>query len=192
MAHLAVIALALGLSMDTAAVALSVGFGARALRLGDALRMAATFGAFHMGMPLLGVLVGQAAARWVAAIDHWIAFAMLAFIGGKMLWEARERRLAQRNGATPPAAADPFRLGALLTLATATSVDSLGAGFSLPLLGVPIPLAVSIIGGVPFVVTLASLYVGRRFGARFGATLDAIGGLVLLAIGLAIVAQHAG
>jgi putative Mn2+ efflux pump MntP len=188
----AVFALALGLSMDTAAVALSVGFGARDLKLAQALRMSAIFAAFHAGMPLLGVLVGQAAARWVSAVDHWIAFALLALIGGKMLWEARARRISRRDGTPLPTPSDPFHPGKLVTLATATSIDALGAGFSLPLLGVAIPLAAGVLGVVPFVVTLSSLYVGRRFGARFGAALDALGGLVLIAIGVAIVLQHAG
>ncbi len=192
MALFAVFALALGLSMDTAAVALSVGFGARDLKLAQALRMSAIFAAFHAGMPLLGVLVGQAAARWVSAIDHWIAFALLALIGGKMLWEARARHVSRRDGTPLPTPSDPFHAGRLVTLATATSIDALGAGFSLPLLGVAIPLAAGVLGVVPFVVTLSSLYVGRRFGSRFGAALDALGGLVLIAIGIGIVLQHAG
>lgn len=184
------VVLALGLSMDTAAVALSVGFGAPSLALRRALLMAGTFGAFHVAMPLVGVWIGTAAMRWVSAVDHWIAFGLLAFLGGKMLWEAFERRRVRLRGDDVVIPADPFQLGAVLTLAFATSLDSLGAGFSLPLLGVPVPLAVAIIGAVPFVVTLTSLYVGRRFGARFGATLDAVGGLVLIAIGVSIVLQH--
>jgi putative Mn2+ efflux pump MntP len=186
----AVIALALGLSMDTAAVALSVGFGSPRLSLRRALLMACTFGAFHVVMPLLGVLIGTAAARWVSAIDHWIAFGLLVFVGGKMLWEALERRRARLRGDRPEARPDAFHFGALLTLAFATSVDSLGAGFSLPLLGVHIALAVSIVGAVTFTVTLCSLYVGKRSGERFGATLDAIGGLVLIVIGAMILVQH--
>jgi putative Mn2+ efflux pump MntP len=187
---LSVVVLALGLSMDTAAVALSVGFGARALTFRGALRMAATFGAFHVVMPLIGLGLGEAAVRWVAALDHWLAFALLAFVGGKMLWEAHQHRRERLRGEPPAPPPDIGRFGALLTLAFATSVDSLGAGFSLPLLGVPLPAAVAIIGAVPFLVTLSSLYVGRRFGARFGATLDAIGGIVLIAIGVSIVVQH--
>ena len=189
---LAVVALALGLSMDTAAVALSVGFGSPALTLRRALMMAGTFGAFHVVMPLVGVLAGTAAMRWVSALDLWIAFAVLAFVGGKMIWEAYERRRDRLRGEPPPPVPDAFHFGALLTLAFATSLDSLGAGFSLPLLGVPLPIAVAIIGAVPFLVTLTSLYVGRRFGARFGATLDALGGVVLIVIGIGIALQHLG
>lgn len=191
MALLAVFALALGLSMDTAAVALSVGFGARDLKVAQALRMASIFAFFHMGMPLLGVLLGQAAARWFSTIDHWIAFALLALIGCKMLWEAHARHVSRRDGTPLPSTSDPFHPGTLFTLATATSIDALGAGFTLPLLGVAIPLAATILGVVPFAVTFVSLYAGRRFGERFGAALDTLGGLVLVAIGVAIVLQHA-
>ena len=187
-----VVALALGLSMDTAAVALSVGFSSRTLTLPRAFAMAAIFGAFHVLMPLLGVWIGAAAMRWVSAIDHWIAFALLAFVGGKMLWEANTRRRMRLRGEVLPVPPDVFRFGALTTLAFATSLDALGAGFSLPLLGVPILAAVATIGAVPFLVTLSALYLGRRFGARLDAALDAVGGLVLIAIGVGVLVQHLG
>jgi len=187
---LTVFVLALGLSMDTAAIALSVGLSPRALTVPRALLMAATFGVAHIVMPVLGIVIGAAALRWVSAIDHWIAFALLSFVGGKMLWEANERRRARLRGDAAEAPPDVFHFAALLTLALATSIDSLGAGFSLPLLGVPLIAAVTIIGSVTFAVTLAGLYIGRRSGARFGATLDAVGGLVLIAIGVSIVVQH--
>jgi len=187
---LTVFVLALGLSMDTAAIALSVGLTPRALTVPRALLMAATFGVAHIVMPLLGIAIGAAALRWVSAIDHWIALALLSFVGGKMLWEAYDRRRARLRGDAAEAPPDVFHFGALLTLAIATSLDALGAGFSLPLLGVPLVAAVAIIGSVTFAVTLAGLYVGRRSGARFGATLDAVGGLVLIAIGVSIVVQH--
>lgn len=187
---LTVIVLALGLSMDTAAIALSVGLSQRLLSVPRALTMAATFGVAHIVMPLLGVAIGAAALRWVSAIDHWIAFALLSFVGCKMLWEAYQRRRARLRADAEQALPDVFHFGALLTLALATSIDSLGAGFSLPLLDVPLVAAVAVIGGVTFAVTLAGLYVGRRSGARFGATLDAIGGLTLIAIGVSIVVEH--
>lgn len=182
--------LGLALSLDTAAVALSVGFATPGLRGRQALRMASVFFAFHVAMPLVGYVVGAAALRWVQAVDHWIAAGLLALVGGKMLHEAWERRQARRRSEAPEVPPDTFAWRPLLALALATSLDALGAGFTLHLLPVPVGVALLALGGTPFVVTLAALRLGRTLGDRFGAALDALGGLTLLGLAARLLVEH--
>ena len=122
----------------------------------------------------------------MAAWDHWIAFTLLAAIGGKMLWEAREGQ---------PAAAlaherDHFGFMVMLLLAIATSVDALAVGITLPMLNAPFLLSLATIGVTTAALSVLALFAGRRFGAALGQRLDAVGGLVLIGIGTKILVEH--
>jgi putative Mn2+ efflux pump MntP len=186
MSFLAVLWIAFGLAMDATAVAAARGLTVARVRVIDALRIALLFGGFQALMPAIGWLVGARVGASVAAWDHWIAFVVLAGLGGKMLWEAL------RGGPDEAAAemGDPFRVALLLPLAIATSLDALAAGFTLPMLSAPFALSLVTIGVVTAVLSAAGLYLGRRLGATLGKRLDAVGGVALIAMGTKILVEH--
>jgi putative Mn2+ efflux pump MntP len=177
---------ALGLAMDSTAVAASRGLAARRILPRDVALVALCFGGFQALMPLLGWLVGARVGEQLSAVDHWIAFALLGGIGGKMLWEAR-------GGADEPrldASNDLFAFHVLCGLGLATSIDALAVGFTLPLLGAPLLVSLATIGLTTAVLSAAGLFAGRRFGALLGRRLDALGGIVLIGLGIKILVEH--
>lgn len=181
------LALALGLSLDAFAVALSIGISLRSpvRTLGAALKTGLAFGGFQALMPLVGYLAGLSVARleWVKAWDHWIAFGLLAGLGVKMVYEARflpDRALAE----------DPTIGLTLLGLALATSLDALAGGFSLAMLRVPIAGPALAIGLTAMALSMLGVWLGRRAGDRFGARFESLGGFVLMAIGTKILIEH--
>ena len=180
---LTIILLAVGLAMDAFAVSVVTGSIYRELQIKHALRMALFFGAFQAVMPIIGSLAGLGLKQYIAAYDHWIAFGLLAFVGGKMILEAFEIKSAEKN-------LDPSNLLILLTLSVATSIDALAVGFTLSLVVTSLVLAVSVIGLVTFGLSYLGVSVGKRFGHFFEAKLEVFGGLVLIGIGVKILIQH--
>ncbi len=185
------IAVALGLSMDAFAVAICKGLCMKRLRWRQALVIAAFFGVFQAGMPLVGWALGTTFADVITPIDHWIAFVLLAFIGGKMLWDGLHED-DEDPAASCPAEGTPLDLRELTLLAIATSIDALAVGITFAFLAVPIGPAVTIIGLVTFGLSLIGVVVGHRFGARFGKPATIAGGVVLILIGLKILLEHLG
>lgn len=177
--------LALGLSMDCAAVAAAKGLSVRRLSAGDVFKMSATFGGFQMLMPVLGFLLGASLGPLVERWDHWIAFVLLAGIGLKMLYEASVREEEEEAEETKP-----FRWSVLLGLALATSVDAFAAGVVLPVMRAPLLASVFTIGATAAGLTLFGLWAGRRFGALLGRRLDALGGVVLLGLSVKTLLEH--
>ena len=175
---------AVGLSMDACAVAISRGLGAQHASWRRAATMGAVFGLFQGVMPCIGFALGVGARDAIAAFDHWVAFILLAAIGGKMLWEARLATTAQPAGWPS--------LGALLLLGLATSVDALAAGFSLATLEVPLLLSAGLIGGITFVLSTLCAHFGRHLGAGAGRAADVFGGLLLIGLGVWILVGHLG
>lgn len=187
MSFAAIFVLAVGLSMDSMAVAAARGLVAPHFRARQVVLVGALFGGFQALMPLLGWLAGSRIGPLVEAWDHWIAFGLLSALGGKMLWEAR--------GAPdddPAPAGDPFALGGLLLLAVATSIDALAVGITLPMLGAPLGLSLVTIGATTAVLSALGLFAGRRFGAALGRRFDVVGGLVLIGLGVKILGEHLG
>jgi manganese efflux pump family protein len=174
---MAALLLALALAMDATAVAAArsvAGMGRR-----DGLRLALSFGAFQSGMSGLGWALGASAARWIESWDHWVAFGLLALIGGRMLVEAL-RGEPEEEARTN----EPLGLHTLLMLSVATSIDALAAGVTLPLLEISGAVAIALIGLVTFVLSLVGAAGGRLIGERGGRLLEALGGLVLIALGV--------
>ena len=186
---LSLVLLALGLSMDATAVAMTSGFTAPRVRLRDALLLALFFGVSQGVMPIIGWAAGSHFAASIQAWDHWVAFVLLGGIGAKMLYDAI-RTEGEDAASTPARTADPFHLRMLVLLALATSIDALVAGLTLPLLEVPPLMAALFIGLTTFVLSLAGVEVGRRFGDRLGQRLDLIGGLVLIGLGFKTLLEH--
>lgn len=184
MSFVGVVVLALGLAMDATAVAATRGALARRIEARHVVLIAVLFGGFQALMPMLGWVLGANIGPLVERWGHWIAFALLAMIGAKMLWDARRTDLAAH------AMGDPFRLLVLCGLAVATSIDAFAVGITLPMLGVSMVSAVVTIGVVTAIASIGGLYAGRRFGAVLGRRCDAVGGIVLIALGTKILVEH--
>lgn len=157
---ISVIVIAIGLSMDAFAVAVSGGIALNRLRLKDALKIALCFGIFQAGMPLIGWFAGSYFAEYVMDFDHWIAFGLLFFIGGKMIWEALKEEEQHDAG-------EFSRLSNLLILGIATSIDALAVGinFAFSYRGTQVLLPVCCIGITTFGISLIGVYFGRKFGS---------------------------
>lgn len=178
------------LAMDAFAVSVSSGICIAGLTFRYALRTAFAFGLFQFLMPLAGYAAGSAFASVIRTWDHWVAFALLLAVGGKMLYEAltskdeascTEEELKKKNVLNPRV---------LLVLAVATSIDALAVGVSYSLIGAPIWLASGIIGVITFALCLIGCEFGKRLGARFERGAEVLGGVVLVGIALKILVSH--
>ena len=175
--------LALALASDAFAVALCQGAIAKPRPWRQALRIGAAFGIAQAVAPLLGWGFGVAFAGLIESVDHWIAFVLLALVGGKMLIEGA------RND--PPGEESKSASGkALFLLAVATSIDAAAAGFTLPTIGVGILLSVAVIGGVTFVLSATGVWIGRISRQALGSRAEILGGLVLIGLGVKILFEH--
>ncbi|MDY0355778.1 MAG: manganese efflux pump MntP family protein [Sedimentisphaerales bacterium] len=178
-----VLFIALGLAMDAFAVSIVAGSVYRQLRVRHALRMALFFGAFQAAMPLIGSLAGLGLKTYISPYDHWIAFGLLAFVGGKMIYEAFAIESAEKN-------LDPSNLMVLLALSIATSIDALAVGVTLSLLTRSVAFAVVVIGLITFGLSYVGVVIGKRFGHFCESRIEVLGGLVLIAIGVRILLAH--
>lgn len=189
-----ILLLAVGLAMDAVAVAAARGIAAPIFRLREALVIGVFFGVFQGGMPVLGwqlgALLGPLVERW----DHWIAFALLVGLGSKMLVESWKESREPDGGAPAPAAErrSELRLGTLIALSVATSIDAFAVGITLPMLGAPLLLAVVTIGVTTAVLSAGGFAAGRRFGDVLGRRVDIAGGLALIVLGTKILLEHLG
>ena len=176
--------LALGLAMDAFAVSVCKGLALPRIDLKKALAAGLWFGGFQALMPLLGFLLGSRFASYIADFDHWIAFILLALIGGNMIREALS--------GDEEAADASFGVRAMLPLAVATSIDALAVGLTFAFLSVRVLPAVTLIGAVTLVLSMAGVKLGNLFGARFRGKAEFAGGLILILLGLKILLQHLG
>jgi putative Mn2+ efflux pump MntP len=183
MSLVAILVLALSLSADAFAAALTKGTLLDRPRLGEALRSGAIFGSVEGITPVIGWAAGLAASTFIAAIDHWIAFGLLGAIGAKMIWEALRRPEGApkmtRNGFWP-----------LLVTAVGTSMDALVIGVTLAFLNADIVVVALAIGCASFVMTTIGVMIGQVVGAKLGRFAEALGGVGLIAIGTLILIEH--
>jgi putative Mn2+ efflux pump MntP len=180
---------AVGLSMDAFAVSVSSGICIKDLRFRHALRASLSFGLFQFLMPIAGWLLGGTFRTHIQRFDHWIAFGLLAFVGGKMALESFEIE--------DPASCDDEQARksildpkTLLVLSVATSIDALAVGLSYSMLNEPILLPSTIIGLVTFALCLVGTEFGKRIGAKLERWAELAGGVVLVGIGLKIAIEH--
>ena len=176
--------IAVGLGMDALSVAIGIGAAARTITPGSVLRLAASFGLFQFAMPLAGWLAGRTVADSIGRYDHWVAFLLLALVGGKMIRDSFRHEKERTH------ASDPTRGMTLLVLSVATSIDAFAVGLSFAFLKAPIVHAGVIIGIVCFLMTAAGMVFGRKLGKLFGKKAELAGGLVLLGIGIKILWDH--
>ncbi len=180
---ISLLGIAVALAMDAFAVALAAGLTIDPLTGRQVFRLGFHFGLFQAGMPVLGWLAGLSVQRWIASYDHWLAFALLSLIGGRMIYEAL-------RGGEERTKDDPTRGWSLVLLSVATSIDALAVGLSLAMLGLSIWLPAAVIGGVCVIFTVTGMLLGRRISSLWGTRVEIFGGLVLIAIGIKIVLQH--
>lgn len=175
--------IAVGLAMDAFAVAVSGGATVREDRIRYALIVGALLGGFQAGMPVLGWLGGVSLASFIGAYDHWIAFLLLALIGGKMIVEA-----VRGDGETVQFAAGST--ATLLLLAIATSIDALAVGVTFAVLDTPILWPAVTVGVVTFVLSAAGVLIGSSFKRIPGRKVEILGGVILIGLGLRILLDH--
>jgi putative Mn2+ efflux pump MntP len=180
---LEVILLALSMAMDAFAVCLAVGALREAQGPRPAFRLSFHFGLFQFLMPVVGWLAGETIEPQIRDYDHWVAFALLAFVGMRMFYSARR---GEREGHHK----DPSRGWTLILLSIAVSIDALAVGLSLGVLGILVWYPAIFIGVVTSVLALLGLRLGNSFGRRFGRFVEVLGGMVLMGIGLRILMSH--
>ncbi len=178
-----IIVIAVGLAMDAFVVSIVSGGAYRQLHVKHALRMALFFGAFQAFMPLIGSLAGLSFRDYIADYDHWIAFALLAAVGFKMIYESFKIKSVEEN-------LDPSKVFVLLILSVATSIDALAVGITLSIITSSIISAAAIIGLITFALSYAGVLIGKKFGHFFENKIEALGGFVLIGIGVKILCEH--
>ena len=178
--------IAIGLGMDAFAVSLAVGSRRTPLEFRALFRLSFHFGLFQFIMPIIGWFLGQSIDQYIRDYDHWVAFALLAFIGVKMIRESGSAKSGQSK------TIDHTRGMMLVLLSLATSIDALAVGLSMAFLGVTIWIPSMIIGIVAAVMTAIGMMFGRKLGTRFGKRMELIGGIILIGIGIKILIEHLG
>lgn len=181
--------LGVGLSMDAFAVSVCKGLGMRKLDKKQALIIGLYFGGFQALMPLIGWLLGSQFQQYITRIDHWIAFILLGFIGGKMMVEAVREWNEEETVEVMDAPIDHKNM---FVLAVATSIDALAVGITFAFLNTPIIEAITIIGITTMVLSIIGVIVGNFFGSRYKSKAEFIGGLILVLLGLKILLEHLG
>jgi len=174
--------IAIGLAMDAFAVSIARGLSAEKHKQRNALVVASFFGAFQMAMPLVGWFAGVELEGLITVIDHWVAFSLLVTIGLKMVYDST-RKEGSKSEST-------LSLRALLTLSIATSIDALMVGLSFAFLQTDILMPIVIIGIVTFSLSYLGFLFGNVIGGFFGNKIKAVGGIILIAIGIRILLEH--
>ncbi len=183
MDFITIVVIAIGLAMDAFAVSIASGAAYKHLKVRHTLRIAVFFGGFQAFMPLIGALAGLSFREYIADYDHWLAFIILAAVGGKMIYESFKITEAEKNYS-------PSNILVLLTLSVATSIDALAIGITLSLVAASIATAVTVIGLVTFVLSYLGVTIGKRFGHIFENKIEAFGGVILIILGVKIVLEH--
>jgi manganese efflux pump family protein len=175
--------LALGLSTDAFAVSVAQGAVQKRLNVQEALRIALVFGLFQGLMPLLGYLAVSEVQEYIIAVDHWIAFVLLAIVGVKMILESHDQSEAKSTNGNMPL---------LLMLGVATSIDALIVGTTLHTMSSSVVIPALIIGIITFGLSFVGAFVGREAGCIKKLRVEMIGGVVLILLGASILVEHLG
>ena len=175
--------IAVSLALDAFAVSVSSGISIPGFGVRHALKLGCWFGGFQFAMPLMGWFLGSSVSRYIEAVDHWVAFGLLALIGGRMVW-------GSLRGDGAEEAPEDLSARRLCLLAIATSIDALAVGVSMAFMPVNVLLSAAVIGVVAFALSVVGGLAGKRLGALFQKRAELAGGLVLIGIGLKILIEH--
>ena len=186
MSLLELLLIAAGLSMDAFAVSLGKGLKMNKPNLRNSAVIALLFGGFQAMMPLFGWLLGKQFEEYIRSVDHWVAFGLLLFIGGKMVYEVFKKERC------PDEKTDLLNIRELLLLALATSIDALAVGVTFAFLQVLIIPAMSLIGIITFALSLLGIFIGHKLGTKLKLKAELAGGVVLILIGTKILLEHLG
>lgn len=178
----------IGLAMDAFAVSICKGLGMSKVNKKQAVVIGLFFGGFQALMPFIGWSLGRQFEQYITSVDHWVAFVLLAFIGGKMMVESMD----MKEAATVDQYDIPLDIKDLFILAVATSIDALAVGITFAFLNYPIMEAISIIGVTTFVISICGVYVGNFFGSKYKNKAEFAGGVILILLGLRILLSHLG
>ena len=184
-----IIVIALGVSADAFAVSMCKGVEMKKFILKYALLIALFFGGFQVLMPIIGWAAGTLFEKYITEFDHWIAFGLLLFLGGKMIYDGIFDRDDNKDGEEKP-----MKLGffTLLVMAIATSIDALAVGVTFAFLKVNVWIAVSIIGATTFSFSLVGVGIGVKVGDKFKNKAEILGGVILILLGVKILLEHLG
>lgn len=177
--------IAVSLSMDAFAVAVCKGLSMQRINIKKALVVGLYFGIFQAGMPLIGYFLGTQFADKIVAYDHWLAFALLAVIGGKMIFESMEKNVCDYDEDY-----ESLSLKKMLPFALATSIDALAVGISFAFLKVTIVPAVILIGIITLAISMIGTRLGSVFGVKYKSQAELVGGIVLVLMGVKILLDH--
>ncbi len=185
MGIISVFLIGVGLAMDAFSVSVTDGIVLKNPKVSEAAKIALFFGIFQFLMPCIGFVLGSAFAKYITAFDHWIAFVLLAFIGGKMLFEAIGKKEEEEIK-------NPLSFGTLIVLAVATSIDALAVGVTFATISGALSIwsASAVIGVVTFFISFVGVYIGSKCGNLLGNKAEIAGGLVLVGIGAKILIEH--
>lgn len=186
MGILEVFLIGVGLSMDAFAVSVCRGLKMQKLSISQTVLIAVFFGGFQALMPLVGWFLGTQFESYITAVDHWIAFVLLAIIGGKMIYDSFKGEDDDKNEKSV------LNIKELLVMAVATSIDALAVGITFAFLSVNIWSSISIIGVTTFVLSAIGVFIGHKFGAKYKSKAELAGGVILILIGLKILLEHLG
>lgn len=184
MGVLEIILISLGLAMDAFAVSICKGLSMKTMNWKKAIIVGLYFGGFQALMPVIGYLLGVAFQDLVTAIDHWIAFVLLGFIGGNMIKEALSTDSENCN--------DSVDFKTMVVLAIATSIDALAVGITFAFLKANIIVSVLSIGVITFIVSVLGVKIGNKFGDKYEQKAELAGGIILILMGLKILLEHLG
>ncbi len=174
--------LAFSMSTDAFAAAIGKGVAMRKPRFTTALRIGALFGVIETITPLIGWLIGLAASSFITAVDHWIAFGILALVGGHMIFESFQEEAVEQH--------EHHKLHVLILTAIGTSIDAMAVGATLAFLDVDIWIVAGMIGAATFIMVTIGIMAGHQIGLRAGKIAERLGGLCLILIGSAILYEH--
>lgn len=184
MGVLEIFLISVGLAMDSFAVSVCKGLSMKKMSWKKAIIIGLYFGLFQAFMPVIGYFLGSTFENLVTQIDHWIAFVLLAFIGGNMIKEAFDKDCEDKN--------DSVDFKTMVVLGIATSIDALAVGITFAFLKVNIILAVIIIGIIAFVFSIIGVKIGNKFGDRYERKAELAGGIILILMGTKILLEHLG
>lgn len=189
MSLITILFIAVGLAMDAFAVSIATSLSLANVSKRQIFRLSFHTGLFQFMMPVIGWYLGFSFSKYISDYDHWVAFTLLALIGGKMIHESFE---AGEDGARTEGTVkkDPTRGMSLIFIAVATSIDALAVGVSLAMLNVNIWYPSAVIGVVTMSLSVIGMKIGERLGAQFGSRMERLGGLILIAIGAKILIEH--
>ncbi len=189
MAFTTLLLIGVGLSMDAFAVSVCKGLQMKKINYYYAFIIALFFGGFQALMPLIGWAAGKQFEKYITAFDHWIAFLLLLFIGGKMFIESLKKDKDENEEMN---CSYTLNIKELFVLAVATSIDALAVGITFAFLSTKIIPSITVIGITTFILSMAGVAIGNRFGLRYKDKAETLGGVILILIGVKILLEHLG